>query len=297
MGDKSKIEWTDASWNPTTGCSRVSAGCDNCYAIRMSNRIQATGNAAYFGIVRRTALGIGRLDWTGVVRTLPERLDQPIRWRRPRRIFVDSMSDLFHPLVPFEFVDKVWAVMAVASWHTFQILTKRPERMAEYLRSRNAHAISGGRSQYKHPIQYEIDLIIDSRPTPEDAGLWTWPLPNVWLGTSVEDQITADERIHYLSECRAAIRFLSCEPLLGPIYLNPRLIYFIDWVIVGGESGPGARPMLEEWVAALRSQTTGHASFYFKQGSAANWPDYKNFESFPDELRVREYPPIKRSPI
>ncbi len=258
----------------------------------MANRIQATGLAAYGETVRRHS---GKLDWTGVLRTLPERLDIPIRWRRPRKIFVDSMSDLFHPFVPFEFVDQVWAVMAVATWHTFQILTKRPKRMADYLRSRGI----GIAVIHNHPIEIEIDRIIDSRPTPEDAGLSAWPLPNVWLGTSAEDQSALDGRIPHLLRCPAAVRFISFEPLIGPATLSlscwgDRLLKSIDWVIVGGESGPRARPMYTEWALNLRQECGGeHVAFFFKQGSKANWPDYKNFDSFPNLLRAREFPRAK----
>ncbi len=301
MGDRSGIEWTDATWNPTTGCSRVSPGCDNCYAITMANRIQATGNAAYIATVKRRPLGhalnhpLQRLDWTGIIHTLPERLDIPIRWQRPRKIFVDSMSDLFHPSVPFEFVDRVWAVMAIASRHTFQILTKRPKRMAEYLRSRTTEiAVTAD-----HPIQIEIDRIVDGRPKLKGAGLYFWPLRNVWLGTSAEDQASLDGRIPYLLRCPAAVRFISCEPLIGPLTLTAncwgdRLLRSIDWVIVGGESGPRARPMYEEWALELRHECVGErVAFFFKQGSKANWPDFKNFDSFPYVLRVREFPRTK----
>lgn len=224
MGDKSKIEWTDATWNPVVGCAKVSPGCDNCYAISMSRRIEATGNEAYQGITTDD-------DWTGLVKCLPERLDQPLRWQRPRRVFVNSMSDLFHPDVPGEFIHDVWATMAAAQQHQFQILTKRPQRMAH------------------------------------EVGSMDWPpLPNVWLGTSIEsDRYTF--RARHLAETPAAIRFLSLEPLLGPL---PSLdLDGIHWVIVGGESGPGARPMHPNWVMDIRDQCLDEGvAFFFKQWGA-----------------------------
>ncbi|MDF1596967.1 MAG: phage Gp37/Gp68 family protein [Acidimicrobiia bacterium] len=235
MGDRSKIEWTDATWNPVLGCSKVSPGCDNCYAITMSRRIETTGNEAYRGITIRD-------DWTGLVRCLPERLDQPLRWKRPRRVFVNSMSDLFHPDVPPEFIARVWHVMERAEAHVFQILTKRPQRMARWVQ------------------WYETDDEFG-----EDFG----PLPNVWLGTSIEENRYAF-RANHLRSTSAAVRFLSLEPLLGPL---PALnLSAIDWVIVGGESGPGARPMHPDWVRDIRSrcQTAG-VPFFFKQWGEWSW--------------------------
>ena len=284
---KSKIEWCTDTWNPTTGCSRVSAGCDNCYAIRMANRQKS---AAYEGTVRKRSSG--KLDWSGLVNFNYDRLDQPIRWRRPRRIFVDSMSDLFHPAIPGEYIDRVWAVMAIAHWHQYLILTKRPERMATYLQERTIRL---------DLIQQKVNWMINQRPTPEDAGLWEMPLKNVWLGTSIENQAAVTERLPYLMICPAAIRFVSCEPLLEPISLRSWLPMFssipgtlgkgIDQVIVGGESGPGARPMEEEWAIDLLEQCIeARIAFFFKQGSSNNWPSYKDFDSFPADLQVRQYP-------
>lgn len=219
MGQKTNIEWTDMVWNPVTGCTKVSPGCDNCYAIRTSARLQH--HDAYEGVV---ADG----DWTGKVNLVYERLDQPLGWKKPRRIFVNSMSDLFHPDVPVDFIHDVWATMSAATQHTYQILTKRPQRMS---------------------------LVVGSM----DWG----PLPNVWLGTSIEsDRYTF--RADHLRTTPAAVRFLSLEPLLGPL---PSLdLTGIDWVIVGGESGPRARPMHPDWVRDIRDrcQETGTA-FLFKQ--------------------------------
>ncbi len=302
MGDKSKIEWTEASWNPIVGCSRVSDGCTNCYAIRQAHRIQSMGTTdAYDGTTRRTKKGA--IDWTGVVKCLPERLDGPLRWKHPRRIFVNSMSDLFHPAVPSVFIKRVFAVMALAKQHTFQILTKRPERMALFLVELAAHDDPVGHLHYVADGHGLLDVGF--------ANDRTWPLPNVWLGTSVENQEAADERIPHLLRCPAAVRWLSCEPLLGPVDLDlvcqdcDALILIhrevgdhltevgegVQWVVVGGESGPGARPMLERWARSLIFQCRqAGIPVFMKQGSSANWPAPKDFDSFPVDLQVRQYP-------
>lgn len=314
----SRIEWTNETWNPTRGCTKVSAGCTNCYAMRQAHRFSGPGRP-YEGLTHIVS-GKGP-QWTGKVVPVPELLDLPLRWRKPRRVFVDSMSDLFHPDVPFCFVDRVFGTMATCPHHTFQVLTKRPERMAEYL--------SDFRRQ--RMVQREVDRIIDTcgRPTHEDAGLDPWPLRNVWLGTSVENQAAADERIPHLLRCPAAVRFLSCEPLLGPVDVRQALTYHrrpgedfgsfgnvlaamqgVDWVIAGGESGPGARPCNVAWIRSLVEQCreSGVACFvkqlgahpvrppdglYFgpahalipirdpKGGDAAEWPE---------DLRVRQFP-------
>jgi protein gp37 len=221
LSDKSGIEWTDATWNPVTGCSKVSPGCAHCYAETLSLRF-----------------GWSRFPWTpenapANVILHPERLDQPLHWREPRRVFVNSMSDLFHELVPDTFVHAVFDRMARADWHSYQILTKRPERMVDLVGSYYAR-----------------------RP-----GLR--PLPHVWLGVSIEnDRWTS--RADALRQTTAAVRFISAEPLLGPL---PTLdLAGIDWLIVGGESGRGARPMRPEWARHLQSQTLAEGvSFFFKQ--------------------------------
>lgn len=258
MGDRSGIEWTDATWNPVLGCSPVSEGCRNCYAAKESIRLAGHPNAkvrdAYAGLSEMRGQGKDRRAvFTGVMRLMEDRLDQPLRWKRPRRIFVNSMSDLFHAGVPDAFIDRVFQVMADAPQHIFQVLTKRPQRMRAYV------AAAGG----------------------------TNPLPNVWLGISVEDQAAADERIPHLVETPAAVRFLSCEPLLGPVDLDPNWLHpknpdpmpldgrfrlpeeGVGWVIVGGESGPGARPMMAGWAWALRDQCEAwDVPFTFKQWGA-----------------------------
>lgn len=240
----SNIEWTDATWNPVIGCTPVSSGCLNCYAATMARRLEAMGKPEYAPkecwdppssnadgsdarpaklthTIRIAEVRNGRAVFTGDVRTLPERLTEPLHWKKPRRVFVNSMSDLFHEAVPFEFVDRVFAVMALCPQHTFQVLTKRPERMAEYL---------GGLTGYD---TLRMERVGGGRP------LDGWPLPNVWLGTSVEDQNAADERIPHLLRCPAAGRFLSLEPLLEHVDLT-------GWDGLGWESGsePG-----QDWQA------------------------------------------------
>ncbi len=256
------IEWTDATWNPVTGCSKVSPGCVHCYAETMA-LTRLTGREGYPG-----------LPWTPENATTnvvlrPERLDIPLRWRKPRRVFVNSMSDLFHELVPIDYVARVFNVMASSTltcdrrgcrhdddlggcWegepHTFQVLTKRPERMRDVVSTLPSWVAEhwGG------------DATLSARMEFGD-----WPLPNVWLGTSIEnDRFTG--RADALRETPAAVRFLSCEPLLGPL---PSLdLTGIDWLIVGGESGPGARPMHPEWVRDLRDRAVAAGvAFFFKQ--------------------------------
>lgn len=259
MSDKTGIEWTDAAWNPVTGCTKVSAGCKHCYAEREWPRLQHL--PAYAGRA-----------FTDVV-PHANRLEQPLRWRRPRRIFVNSMSDLFHPDVPEGFIDKVFAVMAIAQQHTFQILTKRPDRMRAYL-SYGARAEIVG-------IEAEALSGLD-RHTESMSQRWTFPLSNVWLGVSVEDQATVDERIPLLLQTPATVRWISAEPLLGPVSLpferighwnalaiksnQPWSTTRLHWVVVGGESGPQARPMHPAWARGLRDQcAAAGVPFLFKQ--------------------------------
>ncbi len=232
------IEWTDATWNPVTGCSKVSPGCAHCYAETMA-LTRLTGKTGYPG-----------LPWTpenaeANVVLRPERLGLPLTWRKPRRVFVNSMSDLFHERVPAEFIDRVFAVMALASRHTFQVLTKRPERMPGYL-------VGDGITR-RTWIAREVAWLVEEADRAHDWMVYgnDWPLPNVWLGTSIEnDRWTS--RADALRETPAAVRFLSCEPLLGPL---PSLdLTGIGWVIVGGESGPQHRPMDPEWVRDLRDR-------------------------------------------
>jgi protein gp37 len=212
MADHSKIEWTQATWNPVTGCSKVSAGCKNCYAERLATRLQAMGNGRYRNGFRVTLH--------------PHLLELPKRWRKPRLIFVNSMSDLFHEDVPLEFIAQVFATMHQCPHHRFQILTKRSARLRQ--------------------VAYELP----------------WP-PNLWMGVSVEDKQVL-HRVQDLREVPAVVRFLSCEPLLGPLDELP--LDGIHWVIVGGESGPGARPMRAEWVLSIYRQCRKvGVPFFFKQ--------------------------------
>lgn len=227
MGDKTGITWADATWNPITGCRKVSPGCDNCYAVGVSARMIANPKVdSYAGTVKDG-------DWTGQVNLIEGRLDQPIRWKRPRRIFVNSMSDLFQHSVPDWFIRDVFDVMREANWHTYMVLTKRPARMAGFLND-----------------------LADMHGEP------SWPLPHVLVGTSVESA-RYKFRARMLVEAPAVSRFLSVEPLLGSIDFG---LGGIDWVIVGGESGRYARPMRPEWVRDIRDQcAVASVPFLFKQ--------------------------------
>jgi protein gp37 len=216
MASTTSIEWTDATWNPVTGCTKISAGCDHCYAERFSERFRGTPNHPFesgFDLTLR-----------------PERIEQPLRWRDPRMIFVNSMSDLFHKEIPRGFISNVCDTMECAHWHTFQVLTKRSSLMRDFLRRRYGK----GRG-----------------PT------------HIWFGVSIEDE-SKKSRIRHLQETPAGVRFLSIEPLIGPI--GKLDLTDIDWVIVGGESGPGARPMKAEWVREVRDQCEDvGVAFFFKQ--------------------------------
>lgn len=297
MADKSRIEWTDATWNPLRGCSRVSAGCQHCYAERVAARFCGAGQP-YEGLIHPSTRG-----WNGQVRLVPEVLGQPWHWVKPRRVFVNSMSDLFHESVPFEFIAAVFWVMSVTTRHTYQILTKRPSRMVEFFRW-----VADYDGTFKDDrigdVAMEHPAIKALGWTPARSGRGGYdncgpgfPYENVWLGVSVENQATADERIPLLLECPAAVRWLSCEPLLGEVDLSRWLLPFkacgncpcpdpeadrtgiddccrdpdllksqIDWVIAGGESGPGARPMHPDWARTLRDQcAAADVPFFFKQ--------------------------------
>ncbi|KPH59166.1 phage Gp37/Gp68 family protein [Novosphingobium sp. ST904] len=308
MADGSKIEWTEATWNPITGCSLASPGCTNCYAMKLAGT-RMKNHASRKGLTIDTKAGP---VWNGDVRLNEQWLDLPLRWKRPRMIFVCAHGDLFHESVPDEWIDRVFAVMALARQHTFQVLTKRSARMREYvngmLRGRSLHdAMRKVTGSDKAQLIYTCDRA----------------LPNVWLGVSVEDQARADERIGDLLKTPAAKRWLSCEPLLGPIDLSrwtqatahcpacgfhtdhpralrgckgycqdpsgnscdalpcpkcARLHYWtggrvrLDWVVVGGESGKGARPMHPDWARSLRDQCReAKIPFFFKQWGDWDW--------------------------
>lgn len=258
----SKIEWTEQTWNPIGGCTKVSPGCANCYAVSFAHRHanNPTVGDKYKGLTVKHSNG--KVDWSGKIHLYPERLEIPLRRKKPTMYFVNSMSDLFHEDVPFEFIDKVFAVMAICIEHTFQVLTKRPKRMAEYF----------SQSGLNERLEEVADVLLVKTGGLHDA-LNNVPLPNVWLGVSVENQAAADERIPLLLQTPAAIRFLSCEPLLGPVDLRPSWMNPtrqndnpVSWVICGGESSPNARPMHPDWARGLRDQCkAANIPFYFKQ--------------------------------
>ncbi len=324
----SRIEWTDVTWNPVRGCSRVSEGCRNCYAERMAARFAGPGDP-FEGFARRKnqpnppgALP-GRLSggWTGRVELIPSKLDEPLRWRKPRRVFVNSMSDLFHEALSNEDIERVFAGIALAQRHTFQVLTKRPERMLDWFRTgvpgletreqevalAAAHAGSiawDSRGSDKWAYSPGCGDVSNRRPWPG------WPLPNVWLGVSVEDQATADERIPLLLQTPAAVRFCSYEPALGPVDFTEWLYRcdgdcsrpeaphdepILDQIIVGGESGPGARPCDLAWVRSVRDQCReAGVRLFYKQGGASNRCPHSakggHFDCFPQDLKIREFP-------
>lgn len=289
----SNIEWTDETWQVTAGCKMVSPGCANCYAETMAKRLRGMaqkdvaagrdpkGKRPYLHVLNDA----GR--WNGTCTPIPENLNIPLGWKKPRRIFVNSMSDLFHADVPFEFIDRVFAVMALCPQHTFQVLTKRPERMAEYLGAVMPQRICRDLPKVNTRTRVAWDCMdLHGRlpSNPPEGKCIHWPLPNLWLGTSVEDQARADERIPWLLKCPAAVRFLSVEPMLGAVNIglamctcpwpqdamrtrhlmdcpadtrrpdDPRRWAGLHWVIVGGESGPGARPCNAEWIRSIVGQ-------------------------------------------
>ncbi len=332
MADHTHIEWTDATWNPAVGCTSVSNGCLNCYAAR-----DASGRLAKHPVYTGLAAG-GR--FTGQVRLLPQRLQQPLRWRKPRRIFVTSMGDLFHDAIPDDYIARVYAVMALTARHTFQVLTKRHGRAHALLNSEafrdtvaeHATAVMSSRSW----ARWQLDLggqrlAGDSGHGPQwtvthtTAGnLWapSWPLPNVWFGVSIEDQRWADIRTPVLLQTPAAVRWLSCEPLLAPIDLHPWLkrpqkscnrchvagpldydsahLWGTcacschpappprpDWVVAGGESGRNARAMHPDWARRLRDQcSAAGVPFLFKQ-----WGEWLPIRGHREHL---ELPPADR---
>lgn len=310
MGDKTKIEWVrnedgsqGATWNPVRGCSRVSEGCRNCYAEGVAKRFSGPG-LPYEGLIAKGG------QWNGEIKLVPEILGQPLRWRKPRRIFVNSMSDLFHENVPDEYIDKVFAVMAMAHWHTFQVLTKRPERMRAYFDGiKQSFSRGFNVCKYFNPNDEDIERI----------GMLPNGLPNVWLGVSVEDQKTASERIPVLLNTPAAVRWVSAEPLLGAVDLNcigyspagsdwtycwDALSGFrahkcggtegnakLDWVVVGGESGKDARPMHPKWARSLRDQCAeAGVPFLFKQWG--EWvPRSSCYHKFADGICLSDIDP------
>lgn len=309
MAETTSIEWTEATWNPVTGCSVVSPGCTNCYAMRLAGtRLRHHPSRA--GLTIDSKAGP---VWTGEVRFNEGWLDQPLRWKRPRRIFVCAHGDLFHESVPDEWIARVFAVMCRAKRHTFQVLTKRAERMRDFLsRCANADELGWITHNGAAPKGYQGDGIIVG---------WArnWPLTNVWLGVSVEDQATADERIPDLIGCPAAVRFVSYEPALAGAdftrFVNPRdtggahsvlAERTIDWIIIGGESGPGARPFALEWARSAIAQCRAAGVPCFvkqlgarpvgdelglrdrKGGDPSEWPEDLCVRQFPEREEVKE---------
>ncbi len=305
------ISWTDETWNPIRGCSRVSEGCRHCYAETVAHRFSGPGKP-YEGLTNAQ----GR--WNGTIRVVEAHLRDPLRWQRPRRVFVNSMSDLFHENVSDETIDRIFAVMALAPQHTFQVLTKRPERMRAYVDSRAEMLV------YRDAAEYLATPIADALRSVSRAGghdwpqnapfaVQSWPLPNVWLGVSVEDQATADARIPLLLQTPAAVRFISAEPLLGPVDLaypcfngadSFGVLEGLHWVIVGGESGAGARPFDVEWARALvRQCKDAGVACFVKQLGARPYDSLLTWEAlgrrdgkwddpseWPEHLRVQEFP-------
>ena len=306
MAYNSKISWTNSTWSPITGCTRVSKGCQNCYAERLAH-----GRLRHHPSRKGLTDSHGR--WTGEVRFNEQWLDQPLRWRKPRRIFVVAHGDLFHPNVPDEWIDRVFAVMALAHWHQFQCLTKRPERMAKYLKKRStAYRIEEAmRAQEPIPVSRALASGGTGMAWEESERKQRYdlrlPLPNCWLGTSVEDQRTADERIPHLLDTPAAVRWISAEPLLSGLSVYQYLCCkgcgytpkdkgllqdhhlcrdpspVLDWGIVGGESGPGYRPMDPNWARHLRDE-------FQKAGVACFVKQMAGKKQIPADLMVREYP-------
>jgi protein gp37 len=280
VGYRTDISWTDSTWNPVVGCSIVSPGCTNCYAMKLAGRLERMGSPIYKGHTMPSKAGVvwnGHVDqsnWGQVIK--------PLSWKRPRRIFVNSMSDLFHENLPDRIRDIVFAVMANCPQHTFQVLTKRADVMRRYMSDQN-----------------RLDAIYTQWPSVSGSAreVDAWPLPNVHIGVSVEDQRRANERIPSLLATPAASRFLSCEPLLGSLDLNWLGLPGLDWIICGGESGTGARLMMRHWAENLQRQCgAAGVPFFMKQIGSCHegWGKItgKGHDpaEWPPELRVQEFP-------
>lgn len=279
---KTSIEWTGRlgtigeTWNPTTGCDRISTGCDNCYALTLARRLKAMGSAKYQadGDPRTSGPGFG-------LAVHEDALTIPLRWRQPRTVFVNSMSDLFHARVPRGFVARVWAVMARTPQHTYQILSKRPERMARIV----GDDFGGGQVLLSELTEEVAATALYEQP---------WPLPGVWLGTSIESEQHVG-RADHLRRTSAAVRFISAEPLIGPLYGLD--LTGIDWLIIGGESGPGSRPMDLGWVRDLiaLARQSGTAVFVKQLGAVLSGGGKgTDWSRWPEDLRIREYPEPSR---
>lgn len=312
MGNNTAIEWSDASWNPLVGCSRVSEGCRHCYAERQAYRAEAMGISRYDGITRKVG---GEIRWTGKVALVESALALPLKWKTPRRIFVNSMSDLFHEQVKDEWIAAIFAVMFMAGHHVYQILTKRPERMHRWLTWFQDQPDKAG---------LLLEALADVSPQALDwpmgrAKTGPWPKPHIWLGVSIEDQATADARIPLLLQTPAAVRWVSYEPALGPVdfarvriphglvEINGGELPGLDWIVVGGESGPGARPFDLAWARQTIAQGREAGVLVFCKQLGARpytieeelgdvhmlkFTDRKGGDpaEWPEDLRVREYP-------
>ena len=284
----SAIEWCDRTWNPVVGCSRVSSGCDNCYAIGVAARNLCDQHK---GLTRIRPKGASRpgVDWTGEVRLVPERLGDPLKWKKPQRIFVNSMSDLFHSQVPIDYRAAVFAVMGACPQHTFIIVTKRPGRgLIPWESAGHAEKCSDlGEEPWLHFHRHRLPL--------DGWGSARFPLPNVHILVSAEDQRTWNDRVPALLEMPAAVRGVSAEPLLGSIH--PHGLEELDWLVIGGESGRGARPCSTEWIRHLR----GHAErrrvpTFVKQLGSSSFDSGEqagkgnDMATWPEDLRVRDFP-------
>jgi len=322
MADGTKIEWTDATWNVVNGCSVTSPGCANCYAMRLAGT-RLRNHPSRAGLTTDSKAGP---VWTGETRFNGKVLEDPLRWRRPRRIFVCAHGDLFHESVPDEWIDRVFAVIALSPHHQFQVLTKRAERMRAWFGRYDAAHDHNCADFVADAVACQLGRQGATGAARTEGHDTDWPLPNVWLGVSVEDQRRADERIPYLLATPAAVRWLSCEPLLGPVDLSKvempadllpssfarddawaaapltgrvapimrhgpndwaldgggQQLGRLDWIVAGGESGPGARAMHPDWARSLRNQcAAAGVPFLFKQWGAnrplENDDDWWNF--------------------
>ena len=285
----SKIEWTDETWNPVTGCDKISAGCKNCYAADIAKRFWSDRKFSD-------------------IEFHPERLEQPLRWRKPRMVFVNSMSDLFHESVTDEQLDRIFAVMALAENHTFQVLTKRPHRMRDYFRRFSDRAVEYGGERWL--IDYIAEGIVGDHELRDGKyqhqKMRGFPLPNVWLGVTAENQRAADERIPTLLHTPAAVHFVSFEPLLEPITLDVRHQFQdISWGIVGGESGPKARKCAIEWIEDLveRHSDYGVACFVKQLGSKPTLAGERypaqgkggDMSQWPESIQCRFFPEFRKA--
>lgn len=305
-----KIEWADCVWNPCVGCCKVSPACDKCWAERMAGRLANMGQRKYQDVVTPgEPWPKWRGQWNGDVFLDEAALTQPLHWRKPSTIFVVSMGDLFYEKVPFEYIDRIFAVMALCPQHTFLLLTKRPERAREYLTevTQSDGAYAEERIQDIGVSQYIKNIILKC------DHFYRWPLPNVWLGCTAENQEQADKRIPILLDTPAAKRFVSVEPMLGPVDLKlattcdrncgeyqdaecpgtsgPCVMQrTLDWVICGGESGPGARPMHPDWARSLRDQCVAAGVALFVKQLHINGKLSKELAEWPKDLQIREFP-------